>query len=148
MLKLLVLAALSATALFSVAASASELITEQEAKLPAAAGATAMNSRGITRGPKVVVMSPADSGAQKSPVALKVKFEAFGGAKIDKDAVKVTYLKNPLVDLTKRISANVDEGGINLSDASVPPGDHHIRIDIKDSDGRTGTASFTLKVAK
>lgn len=139
--------ALAAPVVFNLPASANELITEQEAKLPPAAGSQAMASRGITRGPKVVLVSPAD-GVQKSPLALKVKFEAYGGSKIDKDAVKVTYMKNPLVDLTKRLNGSVDESGINLSDASIPPGDHQIRVDIKDSDGRTGTASFTLKVAK
>ncbi len=127
----------SATAFFSAQLFASELITEQEAQLPAAVGAIAVNSRGITRGPKVVLVSPVDSGALKSPLALKVKFETYGGSKIDKDAVKVTYMKNPLVDLTKRLGASVDETGINLPDASVPP-----------ASIRSGSTSRTQTVAR
>ena len=36
--------------------------------------------------------------------------------------------------------------GIDMPDAELPPGDHIMRIDIKDSDGRTGSTSFVLKV--
>ena len=32
--------------------------------------------------------------------------------------------------------------------AELPPGDHMVRIDIKDSDGRVATTSFVLKVEK
>jgi hypothetical protein len=34
-----------------------------------------------------------------------------------------------------------------MPDVELPPGDHMVRIDVKDSDGRTGTTSFVLKVA-
>jgi hypothetical protein len=146
--KFLVLAAMLSCAFGAPAYSADTLITEQEAQLPSAAGAIAVSSRGITRGPKIVLVSPSDSGAQKSPLSFKVKFEAYGGSNIDKDAVKVTYMKNPLVDLTKRIEGHVNETGIDFASAVIPPGDHQIRVDVKDTDGRTGTTSFTLKVAK
>jgi hypothetical protein len=39
-------------------------------------------------------------------------------------------------------------GGIDVGAADVPPGVHNIRVDLKDSDGRAGTANFTLKVAQ
>jgi len=34
-----------------------------------------------------------------------------------------------------------------MPDAELPAGDHMVRIDIKDSDGRVGSTSFVLKVA-
>jgi hypothetical protein len=34
-----------------------------------------------------------------------------------------------------------------MPDAELPPGDHMIRVDIKDSDGRSGSTSFVLKVS-
>ena len=34
-----------------------------------------------------------------------------------------------------------------MPDAELPPGEYMVRVDIKDSDGRPGTTSFTLKVA-
>ena len=76
-----------------------------------------------------------------------MKFESFGGAKIDPDSVKVIFLRTPNVDLTPRVKPFVQADGINMQNAELPPGDYTMRVDIKDSDGRPGTAIFTLKVA-
>jgi hypothetical protein len=131
--------------LISGAAQATQLITEEEAKLPPPKGAVATDRRGILRGPKVEVVSPSD--AVSSPLRLQLKFESFGGAKIDPDSVKVIFLRSPNVDLTSRVKPFIQADGINLQDAELPPGEYMVRVDIKDSDGRPGSASFTLKVA-
>lgn len=131
--------------LFSGASRATQLITEEEAKLPPPKGAVAADRRGILRGPKVEFVSPGDSVS--SPLRLQLKFESFGGAKIDPDSVKMTFLRTPNVDLTSRVKPFVHADGINMQDAELPPGDYTVRVDIKDSDGRPGTAIFTLKVA-
>jgi len=55
-------------------------------------------------------------------------------------------LRTPNVDLTTRIKPFVKPTGIDVPAAELPPGDHILRIDIKDSDGRTATTSFTLKI--
>jgi hypothetical protein len=78
---------------------------------------------------------------------LQLKFESFGGAKIDPDSVKVIFLRSPNVDLTSRVKPFIQSDGINMLDAELPPGEYMVRVDIKDSDGRPGTAMFTLKVA-
>jgi hypothetical protein len=120
------------------------LITAAEAKLPPLPGAVPTSSRGVTRGPKVELVSQA--GVIHSPAPLQLKFQTFGGAKVDLDAVQATYLRNPSVDLTPRIKPFITATGINVPAAELPPGEHVVRIDIKDSDGRIGTSSFTLKV--
>jgi hypothetical protein len=121
------------------------LITEQEAHLPPPKGAVASERRGITRGPKVEFVPNGDAG--HSPMHLQLRFESYGGAKIDPDSVKATYLRTPNVDLTSRIKPFVQPTGIDMPDAELPPGEHMFRVDIKDSDGRIGTTSFVLKVA-
>jgi hypothetical protein len=132
-------------ALMAPAQAAQILITEDEAKLPPQRGAVAAERRGITRGPKIDFVSP---GSEiRSPMHLLLKFESFGGAKIDPDSVKVTYLKTPNVDLTPRLKSFVQPTGIDVPDVVLPVGDHMVRVDIKDSDGRVGTTSFVLKVA-
>ena len=83
----------------------------------------------------------------RSPMRLQLKFESFGGAKIDTDSLKVTYIKNPAVDLTPRLKPFVQPTGIDMPDAELPAGDHLIRVDVKDSDGRAATTSFTIKIA-
>ena len=121
------------------------LITDEEAKLPPPRGAIAADRRGITRGPKIEFV--ADNEPIHSPMHLQLKFESYGGAKIDPDSVKVTYLRTPNVDLTGRLKAFILPAGIDIPDVQLPVGDHMVRVDIKDSDGRVGSTSFVLKVA-
>ena len=66
----------------------------------------------------------------------QVKFQTFGGSNIDLDALKVTYLKSPVVDLTPRIKPFAQATGIDMPDAQLPPGEHLVRVDVKDSEGR------------
>ena len=127
------------------ASAGTVLISADEAKLPPPKGAVGVATRGITRGPKVAYIGAAD--ATKSPMRLQLKFESFGGAKIDTDSLKVTYVKTPAVDLTPRLKPFVKSNGIDMPDAELPAGDHLIRVDVKDSDGRVATTSFTLKIA-
>jgi hypothetical protein len=121
------------------------LITEEEAKLPPPKGAVAADRRGITRGPKIEFVAYPEP--IHSPMHLQMKFESYGGAKIDLDSVRITYLRTPNVDLTPRIKSFVQATGIDVPDVQLPAGDHMLRVDVKDSDGRVGSASFVLKVA-
>jgi hypothetical protein len=125
------------------AAAGIVLITPEEAKLSPPQHLAA--SRAITRGPRIEV---ADFDASKlhSPLHLKLIFHAFGGAAIDPDAVSVTYLRGPDIDLTQRIRRFIRPTGIDIPDAEVPPGEHAIRVDLKDSEGRTTTRTFLLAV--
>lgn len=140
-----------AAILFAVAsatpapAAGAPLITAEEAALPPQKGAVPNSGRGITRGPKIQV--PEAESAHASPIHFQVKFQTFGGSSIDLDALKVTYLKSPVVDLTTRIKPFVQPNGIDMPDAQLPPGDHLIRVDIKDSEGRAASTSFLLKIA-
>jgi hypothetical protein len=120
------------------------LITADEAKLPPPKGAVAADRRGITRGPKVEFLAVAEP--IHSPMHLQLKFESFGGAKIDPDSLKVTYLRAQNVDLTPRIKSFAGPTGIDMPDVELPEGEHMVRVDIKDTDGRIGTTSFVLRV--
>ena len=125
--------------------AANVLITEEEAKLPPPKGAIAADRRGITRGPRIKILD--ESEPVHSPMHFQVMFESFGGARIDLDSVKVTYLRTPNVDLTPRIKPFLQSAGIDIPDVQLPVGEHMLRIDVKDSDGRTGSTSVVFKVA-
>lgn len=127
------------------ASAAQPLITDEEAKLPPPKGAVTTERRGIMRGPKVLFTGPSDP--TKSPIRLVLKFESYGDAKIDANSVKVTYLRTPNVDLTSRVTKYVQPSGIDMPDAELPPGEYMVRVDLKDSDGRPASTSFTLKIA-
>jgi len=120
------------------------LITDDEAKLPPPKGAIALENRGITRGPRIEFVS--GNEPVHSPTHLQVKFVSFGGAKIDAESVRVTYLRIPNVDLTLRLKPFVHPTGIDMPDAQLPAGDHTVRVDLKDSDGRAASTMFVLKV--
>ena len=90
---------------------------------------------------------PGDTNLQ-SPFRLQLKFEGRGGVQIDPESLKLIYAKSPAVDLTARVKPYSQAAGVDLPEASVPPGNHTIRAEIKDKDGRAGTHTFTIKVAK
>jgi hypothetical protein len=121
------------------------LVTASEAALPSVPVGE-LSRRGVTRGPKITLVSPAKPEGNKSPLHFELKFETFGGAKIDPAALKVSYLKKPSVDLTDRMKPFLQGTALNIKEAEMPPGDHVIRVDVKDTDGRLATALFTLNV--
>jgi hypothetical protein len=79
-------------------------------------------------------------------VHFQVSFLAFGGSKIDIKTLKVTYLKTPEIDLVPRILRFTQRAGIDIPDALIPPGDHFFRLEISDTDGRTRSSVFAIKV--
>jgi hypothetical protein len=120
------------------------LITPEEAQLPTPKGVFA--ARAITRGPRID-LSSADEGALRSPLRLQLKFHGFGGATIDLDSLRVTYLKQPNIDLTSRVKPYAQSTGIEIPDAEAPPGEHLVRVEIHDSEGRRTMTTFLLSVS-
>jgi hypothetical protein len=118
------------------------LITDQEASLPN--GHAGAISRGISRGPSVELVEPAETA--HSPVHFQVRFQAFGGNKIDLDTLRVTYLKSPEVDLMPRLMRFIQRSGIDIPDAEIPPGEHSFRIEVSDTEGRTRSSIVVFKV--
>jgi hypothetical protein len=146
-LRILTLIMTLATGLaLAVPAGALELITERESRLPPAL--SGMPRGGVTLGPGIVVVAPSADRDVQAPFAMKVNFRPHGGSKIDASRVKVIYLKRPAVDLTPRLKAAISEAGIDLADATAPPGTHDIKIDITDDAGRTKSAVVSFTVVK
>jgi len=124
------------------------LITAEEAQRPAPPATDLTFRAGISRGPGIELVSPKSSEKSvHSPVHLQLRFEGRGGAQIDVDSLKLTYVRNPSVDLTGRIKSFVKPDGIDVPEAEVPPGTHVIRADVKDKEGRSGSLIFKLNVA-
>lgn len=123
------------------AAMADPLITDEEGKLPLAP--LAPKQRGISRGPSIKLDVP-DSVPAHKPFYFKVEFEPHGRATIDPAKVRLTYLKMPDVDLTARIRPFTSAHGIDFPAAEVPPGQHPVRIEVEDSNGRTSQATIML----
>lgn len=126
--------------------AATVVITEEEAKLPPPKETPAPSDRGITRGPKIEMDADERSGL-RAPFHLKLRFKAYGGSAIDLGTFQATYLKDKTIDLTSRLKPFVQETGVDVKDAQIPPGEHFIQIGIKDADGRAVTKTFKLKIS-
>jgi hypothetical protein len=129
-----------------MSAVAATLITDDEANRPNDPQAEA--TRGITRGPNVRFEPPPVAPAAHAPFDFKIRFEAHGGAQIDPSSIHVTYLKMPNVDLTGRVRPYLVTDGIDMPQAQVPSGEHLLRVEVKDTDGRVGEAVFSFAVGK
>src|SRR5262249_30331305 len=90
------------------------LITVDEAQLPQTASVDMTFRAGVSRGPAIQLVSPKPSETSvQSPVHLQLKFEGRGGAQIDLDSLKLTYIRNPPVDLTSRIKDFIKATGVD-----------------------------------
>ncbi|MGQ2924187.1 hypothetical protein [Variovorax sp.] len=124
------------------AASSLELITDAEAKLPSA---YLENKRaGLTRGPGIEVASPSTEAGREA-VALKIGFKPRGGVVIDPKTVKVQYMKEPVVDLTERVRPYISDTGIAIDAARVPAGEHQLRVQVGDAEGRVSSKLIQFK---
>jgi hypothetical protein len=128
----------------SYAYAGTVLITEQEANLPQER--ILVGSRGITRGPRIELVQPGEMAY--SPMRFQVRFQSFGGAGIDTASLRVIYLKIPEVDITSRVLRFAHPAGIDIPDAEAPVGEHYIRIEVTDSEGRTRSSVFALKITQ
>lgn len=115
------------------------LITEAEAQTP---NLQVPITRAITRGPGIKLSSPTEVTGKS--FAFKLAFEPRGGAKIDPNSIKFEYLKQPIVDLTARFKTGLSGNLLELPQASVPAGNHPIRVSVRDTEGREGHTVIQL----
>jgi len=86
-------------------------------------------------------------GRRRGALEFDVTFAPHNGATIDPSKVRVTYLKQPEIDLTQGLKAYITPKGIDAKDITVPPGTHTIRIEVIDSDGRSTGQIMKIQVA-
>jgi hypothetical protein len=142
-----VLALPLAAALPSRPAASEVLITEIEGNMPAGAD-VALPLRNVTRGPLVEQVTPDPTARVHSPLPLKIKFAGRNNAKIDPADIKATYLKKTPIDVSERLRKHAAPDGIEMPEAEAPPGTHIIRLEVKDSQGRTTTTLIKLVIER
>jgi len=123
------------------------LVTADEAQRPLPPDVDLTFRAGVSRGPTIELLSPKPSEKSvQSPVHLQLKFEGRGGAQIDVDSLKLTYIRNPAVNLTDRVKEFAKPTGVDVPEAEIPAGMHIIRADLKDKEGRSGYLIFRINV--
>lgn len=134
----------SASAAFSI--EPVRLITAEEARLPSGDPGAAQD-RNLTRGPGIDAVAPPPIGVSGT-FRLAVKFKPRNSVAIDPQSVRVTYRRQPEVDLTARLKPFVTAAGIEAPAVIVPPGRHVIVIEATDKEGRIGRSQMTLTVSE
>jgi hypothetical protein len=126
----------------SQACAGTVLITKEEANLPPE---LVVDSRSVTRGPRIELIQPGETAY--SPMHFQLKFRSFGGSEIRSETLRVIYLKTPEVDITPRVTRFARPAGIDIPDAEAPEGEHSIRVQVTDSEGRSRSSVFTFRIA-
>lgn len=120
-----------------------ELITDAEAQLPPSTSDGI--DRNITRGPGIDAVAPSPIGVEGT-FRFAVKFKPRNGVAIDAAQVRVTYLRDPNIDLTARLKDFITSDGIEAPNVVAPAGEHLISIEAVDLEGRTGRGEITVTV--
>jgi hypothetical protein len=130
-------------------AGATVWITSEEAQLPPYQGIPRFKTRGISLGPRIVVLAPPANGEaflSARPVALHVRFEPVSNVPIDIHTLRVTYLRLLGIDITDRVRPYVNDHGIDIDNAEIPPGEHRIELQIGDREGHVSDEILKLVV--
>ena len=96
------------------------LITAEEARLPSADPGAAQE-RNLTRGPGIDAVAPPPIGVSGT-FRLAIRFKPRNSVAIDPESVRVTYRRQPEIDLTARLKPFVTAAGIEAPAVIVPPG--------------------------
>jgi hypothetical protein len=99
-------------------------------------------------GPKIKVVEPAADAEFKAPIRLVINFIPREGTLVDLKSFKLEYLKFISIDITGRVAGYVGLGGVNVEKADFPPGDHKLRITLKDNQGGISQQVYSVKIAK
>ncbi|MDO9073083.1 MAG: hypothetical protein Q7U73_07440 [Rubrivivax sp.] len=144
------------------AATAFDLVTEEEAQRAAAAATSAgaaaapqPRSRGVPQppgpgsAPAIEVVTPAGEATVNSPLRLEVRFRPAPGARIVPDSFRLLYglLK---IDLTERLQrqARLSERGVVVEGARMPQGTHRLLLRVADDQGRMAEQAVVFHVAR
>ncbi len=106
-------------------------------------------TRSISLAPEVVLLAPKPDGAVKTPFPIRIQFVPAPGTEIDPASFKVLYGFLGL-DITDRVLSKVQpsSSGITVDQAAIPAGQHSLRLQIWDKQGRKGETSVKLVVEK
>ena len=101
-----------------------------------------------TSGPTISVASPSGF-ALKSPVDFDIRVKPRGGVAVDMGSLRIEYKLGPIwVNLTRRVMREARINGLRFSarGAELPPGNHALRLTVRDTLQRTTQALVKFSV--
>jgi hypothetical protein len=70
------------------------------------------------------------------------------GTQVDLKSFRLEYLKLISIDITGRVAGYLGPTGVRIEKADLPPGDHKLRITLKDTKGGISQQVYSVKIAK
>jgi hypothetical protein len=97
--------------------------------------------------PTISIETPDITRPVRSPVNIRIAFQAAANARIAVNSLRVRYGFLG-IDITRRILAHArpTPTGVFVEDAELPRGRHKVTIQIADNMGRVGAKSFDFNV--
>ena len=129
-------------------ASAWPLVTRQQVQREnAAPRGQAAPAPTRSAAPTISIDEPDITRPVRSPVNIRIRFQAATNARIEVNTLRVRYGRLG-IDLTRRILAHArpTPSGVFVEDAELPRGRHRVTIQIADNMGRLGSKSFDFNV--
>ncbi len=99
-------------------------------------------------GPKIRVLEPSPDEEHKTPVRLAVDFLPREGTQVDIEGFKLEALKLIPINITDRVIQYVKKEGIRIDRADLPPGEHKLRITIKDTKEGVTQQVYLVRIVK
>ncbi len=121
------------------------LLTEEEgaAGNPPPGPIDAGNS--LNTGPSIEVIKPEQNAVLRSPIPIVVRFVP-NGRDVNLSSLKVEVLKLWTIDITNRVLPYTTREGINVENATLPSGEHKLRVTIGDVEGAVSRKVFQVKI--
>jgi hypothetical protein len=96
--------------------------------------------------PVIEIIEPDMTMPIRSPVKIRIRFQAPAGASIKPESFRATYGWFDISDQLISHAAKIDALGISADDAEIPKGKYKITLHISDTKGRIGTQELNFQV--
>jgi hypothetical protein len=93
------------------------------------------------------MVSPIANFPNRSPFRFTLRFKSSNGVPIDPKSLRIDYVRAQTIEITPRIAPFVNASGVDIPEATAPPGTHYLSISVMDQAGRRGETSVALKVS-
>jgi hypothetical protein len=121
------------------------LVTEEEGAVANAPSGPIDAGNSLNTGPSIEVIKPEQNAVLRSPIPIVVRFVP-NGRDVNLSSLKVEVLKLLTIDITKRVLPYASREGIQVKEATLPSGEHKLRVTIGDVGGGVSRKVFHVKI--
>lgn len=121
------------------------LVTEEEGAVGNPPPGPIDAGNALNAGPFIEVIKPEQNSVLRSPIPIVVRFVP-NGRDVNLSSLKVEVLKLWTIDITNRVLPYTTREGIHVENATLPSGEHKLRVTIGDVGGAVSRKVFLVKI--